>query len=147
MGRSPGGGNGNSRQYFCLKNPMDRGARQVSPWGCKEVPPGKPCALVFNLCFQSHRPPCCSSRQFKHLPQGLYLLMSLGHSAFQIAYSLAPVSPPGCVPGYMALWLVDVIHLCLGSNNSLSTTPSLQIKVCPSFRLLPLLFLQSIILC
>ena len=26
-GRSPGGGNGNSLQYFCLENPMDRGAR------------------------------------------------------------------------------------------------------------------------
>ena len=23
--RSPGGGNGNSLQYFCLDNPMDRG--------------------------------------------------------------------------------------------------------------------------
>ena len=25
-GRSPGGGNGNPLQYYCLKNPMDRGA-------------------------------------------------------------------------------------------------------------------------
>ena len=25
-GKSPGGGNGNPRQYFCLKNAMDRGA-------------------------------------------------------------------------------------------------------------------------
>ena len=25
-GRSPGGGNGNSLQYSCLKNPVDRGA-------------------------------------------------------------------------------------------------------------------------
>ena len=25
-GRSPGGGNGNPLQYFCLENPMDRGA-------------------------------------------------------------------------------------------------------------------------
>ena len=25
-GRSPGGGNGNSLQYYCLGNPMDRGA-------------------------------------------------------------------------------------------------------------------------
>ena len=25
-GRSPGGGHGNSLQYFCLENPMDRGA-------------------------------------------------------------------------------------------------------------------------
>ena len=26
LGRSPGGGNGNSVQYSCLKNPIDRGA-------------------------------------------------------------------------------------------------------------------------
>ena len=25
-GRSPGGGHGNPLQYFCLENPMDRGA-------------------------------------------------------------------------------------------------------------------------
>ena len=28
-GRSPGGGHGNPVQYFCLKNPMDRGAWQA----------------------------------------------------------------------------------------------------------------------
>ena len=28
LGRSPGGGHGNSLQYSCLENPMDRGA-----WG------------------------------------------------------------------------------------------------------------------
>ena len=27
-GRSPGGGNGNPLQYFCLENPMERGAMQ-----------------------------------------------------------------------------------------------------------------------
>ena len=26
LGRSPGGGNGNSLQYSCLESPMDRGA-------------------------------------------------------------------------------------------------------------------------
>ena len=26
LGRSPGEGNGNSPQYYCLKNPLDRGA-------------------------------------------------------------------------------------------------------------------------
>ena len=26
LGRSPGEGNGNPLQYFCLQNPMDRGA-------------------------------------------------------------------------------------------------------------------------
>ena len=26
LGRSPGGGHGNPLQYFCLENPMDKGA-------------------------------------------------------------------------------------------------------------------------
>ena len=32
--KSPGVGNGNPLQYYCLGNPMDSGAWQ--PWGCKE---------------------------------------------------------------------------------------------------------------
>jgi len=28
LGRSPGGGHGNPFQFFCLENPMDRGAWQ-----------------------------------------------------------------------------------------------------------------------
>ena len=36
LGRSPGEGNGNSLQYFCLGNLMDRGAWWASPWGHKE---------------------------------------------------------------------------------------------------------------
>ena len=34
--RSPGGGNGNPLQYFCLKNPMEPGGL-VSPKCCKEL--------------------------------------------------------------------------------------------------------------
>ena len=30
LGRSPGGGNSNLLQYPCLKNPMDRGALEVT---------------------------------------------------------------------------------------------------------------------
>ena len=37
VGNSPGGGNGNPLQYPCLRNPMDRGARQAtSPLSHKE---------------------------------------------------------------------------------------------------------------
>ena len=36
LGRSPGEGNGNPLQYYCLENPMDRGTWQaISPWGCR----------------------------------------------------------------------------------------------------------------
>ena len=34
--RSPGGGNGNPRQYSCLENPMDRGTWQARVHGVAE---------------------------------------------------------------------------------------------------------------
>ena len=33
LGRVPGEGNGNPLQYYCLENPMDRGAWQSSVYG------------------------------------------------------------------------------------------------------------------
>ena len=33
LGRSPGEGNGNPLQYYCLENPMDRGAWQTAVYG------------------------------------------------------------------------------------------------------------------
>ena len=33
LGRSPGEGNGNPLQYYCLENPMDRGAWQAAVYG------------------------------------------------------------------------------------------------------------------
>ena len=33
LGRSPGGGRGNSLQYACLENPMDRGAWRATVRG------------------------------------------------------------------------------------------------------------------
>ena len=33
LGGYPGGGNGNSLQYSCLENPMDRGTRQATIHG------------------------------------------------------------------------------------------------------------------
>ena len=35
-GRSPGVGNGNPLQYFCLENPMESNLAGYSPWNCKE---------------------------------------------------------------------------------------------------------------
>ena len=35
LGRCPGEGNGNSLQYFCLENPMDRGVwTAAKSWTC-----------------------------------------------------------------------------------------------------------------
>ena len=36
LGRSPGGGYGNPRQYSCLQNPLDRGAWQAAVHGVTE---------------------------------------------------------------------------------------------------------------
>ena len=36
-GRSPGEGNGNSLQYLCLENPMNRGAYQATVHGVTRV--------------------------------------------------------------------------------------------------------------
>ena len=37
LGRSPGGGYGNSLKYSCLKNPMDRGAWRAPAQRVKEL--------------------------------------------------------------------------------------------------------------
>ena len=36
LGRSPGGGNGNTLQYSCLEKPMDRGAWRATVHGVAE---------------------------------------------------------------------------------------------------------------
>ena len=36
LGRSPGGGCGNPRQYFCLENSHGQRSLGYSPWGHKE---------------------------------------------------------------------------------------------------------------
>ena len=36
LGRCAGGGNGNSLQYSCLENPMDKGAWQATVHGVKK---------------------------------------------------------------------------------------------------------------
>ena len=38
MGRSPGEGNGNLLQYYCLENPMDRGAWYATVYGVAKSP-------------------------------------------------------------------------------------------------------------
>ena len=43
--RSPGEGNGNPLQYFCLKNSMDREARQATVHGITKI--GHNCATSF----------------------------------------------------------------------------------------------------
>ena len=51
-GRSPGEGNGNSLQYSCLENPMDRGAWQAAVHGVARLRhdlTSKPPLLTFHF--------------------------------------------------------------------------------------------------
>ena len=53
LGRSPGGGHGNSLQYSCLQNPMDRGAwwAMYSPQGHKELAHAHPHLVNWNILY------------------------------------------------------------------------------------------------
>ena len=51
-GRSPGGGHGNSLQYSCLENPMDRGAWQATIlWVAKSPTRLKQLSMYTNMQF------------------------------------------------------------------------------------------------
>ena len=56
-GRSPGEGSGNPLQYFCLENPMDRGAWQATVHEVTRVrhnlvtKPPPPCLLYIHTVF------------------------------------------------------------------------------------------------
>ena len=51
LGRSPGEGNGNPRQYSCLENPMDRGAWQGSH-ACHGVTKGQTQLSLIIMLFR-----------------------------------------------------------------------------------------------
>ena len=48
-GRSPGGGHGNPLQYFCLENPVDRGAEWATVHGSQESDMPKQLTLRYSL--------------------------------------------------------------------------------------------------
>ena len=63
-GRSPGGGNGNPRQYSCLGNPMDRGAWWATVHGVtKSLTQLK--LLCTLACTSCHRRPPWKQRWFQ----------------------------------------------------------------------------------
>ena len=54
LGRFPGGGNGNSFQYSCLENPMNRGACWATVHGgCKESDMTE--QLILSLSLYNHK--------------------------------------------------------------------------------------------
>ena len=49
-GRAPGEGNGNPLQYFCLGNPMDRGASGLQSMGFQRAGHEQATNLTLTLC-------------------------------------------------------------------------------------------------
>ena len=67
LGRSPGGGNGKPLQYYCLENPMDRGAWQASVHGVAKSQTqlkqlSTHCAKCNYHWGSTHRPHHCTHR-------------------------------------------------------------------------------------
>ena len=73
LGRSPGEGNGNSLQYSCLENPMDRG--WASPWASKRV--GHDLATKQEQSWPKTLLNVCENRQN---PRMSFLVISLSRS-------------------------------------------------------------------
>ena len=57
-GRSPGGGHGNPLQYFCLENPMDRGAGGLQSLGPQRVGHDWAHHIHICVCLLSCKPLC-----------------------------------------------------------------------------------------
>ena len=64
--RSPGVGNGNLPQYFCLKNPMDRGAWQTTVHGVakSQTQPSERAHVRMHACTHTHTRTLFSSLNF-----------------------------------------------------------------------------------
>ena len=81
LGRSPGEGNGNPLQYFCLENSMDWEAPQslvgYSPWGHKESDTTE--RLHFTLLFFFFCLSIVVSARFKYDCQGSLMYFLLYH--------------------------------------------------------------------
>ena len=57
LGRSPGGGHGNTLQRSCLENPVDRGAWRAAVRGAAQVPTGPKRLSARVLRLSTERPP------------------------------------------------------------------------------------------
>ena len=116
-GRSPGEGNGKPLQYFCLENPMDRGAWWATVHGV-----AKSQAQLSDFHFLSHflffKPP--SSKQPKPHHAGLCpastLLPPLHGSTSGNIWLFSPF-PPLCLP-------LNPLQTAFQSQPSIETAPA-----------------------
>ena len=74
LGRSPGGGNGNSLQYSCLENSMDRGAWRAAAMGSQRLRHGWATNTFTFITTTS--PSCCSALVLAAQPWRSYLISS-----------------------------------------------------------------------
>ena len=74
-GRSPGEAHGNSLQYSCLENPMDRGAWRATVWGRKE---SDTAARLGTSTQQPYTVSCSGSQSFVSVSMTTGLMKNAG---------------------------------------------------------------------
>ena len=72
--RSPGGGHGNPLQYFCLENPMERGAWRDTVYGVAELDMAECVRMHACTHTHTHTPHLVNSRVLQTFVQNRRLL-------------------------------------------------------------------------
>ena len=96
-GKSPGGGHGNSLQYFCLENPMDRGAWWATVHGAgnskirlSDRAPHTYIPSRFRLPAPAPQPPWLLQLSSSNLSAGLLLFRTLHPQADSVQLCVHP---------------------------------------------------------
>ena len=103
LGRSPGGGNGNPLQCFCLENPMDRQAQQSPGHGVKK---GQT-ELSMRTCYIGHRCLAWHINNLHILPWGRTVMNPLPWST-EMLHNLHLISNRA---GVWLRWFVPRVHV------------------------------------
>ena len=118
-GRSSGEGNGNSLQYFCLENPMDRGAWRVTIHGVTK-------SRIQLSDYHTHRgdPATHPPPPLPSLQRGVTSHLCQAGAGAGLPSGQGP--RPGSVPGSIPTWVSDASMCSLLSEDVLTTQGSLQ---------------------
>ena len=98
LGRSPGEGNGNSLQYACLGNLMDRGPWRATVQGSRNSRTPLSSSTTASTSWRSQAPTLPSSRKQQSFPSLLFLL---------------PPAIPPCLPAFLSLMLRQILAVPL----------------------------------
>ena len=135
LGRSPGGGHGNSLQYSCLENPMDTGARQATihtvakSWTrLKQLSVQVLCCSLAQSCLTLCDLMDCSMPGFPvlhHLPESAQLMSVESMMHPTILSSVIPFS--SCLLSFPATGSFPVSQLFRPGGQSIGTSASTSV--------------------